>query len=242
MAYALVTGANRGLGYEMAKQLLEKYDYTKIFCTCRNIKEDNDLSKLHSKHPNRIILVEMDLLSEDSIKAAAETVAKAVPKLEVIVNNAAVYHPYNTINEITTEEFMETIKVNTLAPLLVIKSFLPLIKKGERKLIVNVTSRSGSIMDNTTGRNCSYRVSKAALNMATKTLAVELSPEGITLIALHPGMVRTDLTKTYWATLSDTSAWREPDLAASQMLDIIANSTKDDNGKFISWNREVIPW
>ena len=187
----LITGANRGIGNAFAKAYHAKG--WRVLATARN----PEAARAHLDFlPEQDILL-LDVTSEESIVSLKRTLKDL--KLDLLINNAGIYlRDYGQLEEIKTENMMLQFQVNSLAPLLMAQTFLENLDQGSEKLtkIINITSRMGSIEDNTSGGSFGYRASKAALNCITKTLAVNLKNQGknVATMALHPGYVETDMT------------------------------------------------
>jgi len=228
----LITGAARGLGLEMTRQLLESGET--VIAAPR--KEDHgDLAALVPRFENRLHIVPMDVGDEASIRRTAETVSGRVDRIDVLINNAGIYPEIGGVADgIESAEMVRAFRVNTLGPLHVVAAFLPLLRKGKNKVLAQITSKMGSIADNTSGGSYAYRVSKAALNMAVKNLAHEFGWEGFIALTLHPGWVQTRM--------GTSAAPTSPETAAADLLNTIRTATPADNGAFLGPGREPIPW
>jgi NAD(P)-dependent dehydrogenase (short-subunit alcohol dehydrogenase family) len=217
---ALVTGASRGIGAEIARQLAEDHDFV-VFAGARDPDDVAD--------GERIIPIELDVTDQDEIYAALETIGSDPGHLDALVNNAGVYGDPVGAAEYDLDRAHEVLEVNTFGPWRLIEAFLPLLHRSEDPRIVNVSSGAGQLSDMNGGRGA-YRVSKTALNALTKTLAWD--EEGIKINAMCPGWVRTDMGGS-GATKSveegaDTAVW-------------LATDPEVGSGGFFR-NREPIPW
>jgi NAD(P)-dependent dehydrogenase (short-subunit alcohol dehydrogenase family) len=181
----LITGAARGLGLAMTRQLLERGERVSALVRKRSDK----LGALEARYDERLAVHLADVSDEDSVRQAFEQVAQQLGHLDVLVNNAVTYLDAGqpSIEKVDFSIFARTFEVNAVAPLRVIQHALPLIRKGQRKLIVDVSSEAGSIGDCWRKTEFAYCMSKSALNMGSKLLQNYLQPEGIKVIALHPG-------------------------------------------------------
>jgi len=241
---AVVTGANRGIGFEFAKQLLgHKY---KVFATCRSIKDATELNSLKSQFSDQLVIVEMDVSKEQSIKSATEEITKQTDRIDLLINNAGVMSSVDKLNDLTTEDYHTVMNINGLAPLLVTKYLITLVKNSEKKTIANIGSMMGSIGDNGMGGRYVYRMSKAALNMATKTLALEFAKDNVIVLVVNPGLVKTDMTKVIWTNPEGNKNamphLKDADATVTQLLEVITTATKEQNGTFINFKKNVIPW
>eukprot|EP00026_Physarum_polycephalum_P015960 Phypoly_transcript_16772.p1 GENE.Phypoly_transcript_16772~~Phypoly_transcript_16772.p1 ORF type:complete len:249 (+),score=29.38 Phypoly_transcript_16772:53-799(+) len=248
MATYLITGTSRGLGLELVKQILENQTGSKVIATARKPQESKELVLLQEKFPSNLSLVTMDVSSTESVKNAAEQVSGSHPNgIDYIFNNAGVHCAKNS----DPDEMIQVCNTNLAGPFRVHQAFLPLINKSKVKMVVQVTSFLGSIamqeasheflQANPGSDFYSYRVSKAALNSLTAMLAITHRGDGITFIAMHPGLVETDMYKKL-----DFKTPTEPAMSTEQsvkaMLETVHKLTFADSGKFIRWDGRVIPW
>ena len=173
MPSTLITGANRGLGLEFARQYLA--DGWQVYAACRNPASASELRRLADDSDNRLRMLAMDVTDPASIQAAAaELDGQAI---DLLLNNAGIIGPRGqTIGNIDYEAWAEVLAVNTMGPMRVSEAFVEHVARSDRKLIVTLTSGMGSIGDNTSGGSVVYRSSKAAVNMVTRSLAVDLAP------------------------------------------------------------------
>ncbi|KAF9554685.1 NAD(P)-binding protein [Agrocybe pediades] len=189
----LIIGANRGIGHELATRFSLR-GHT-VYGTYRP-QSRNDETVRKMIESTTVTALELDFTEEESIIRAASTFPS--DSLDVLINCAGVYYMWDDkpFTELTAEHFLDHFKVNTLGPFLASKHFLPLLSKSPSVgKIINVSSDFASISDNTGGNAC-YRVSKAALNQLTKTMAIDLAktaPNVLTL-SVHPGYVATKMT------------------------------------------------
>jgi NAD(P)-dependent dehydrogenase (short-subunit alcohol dehydrogenase family) len=190
---ALVTGANRGIGFEVVRQLAE-LGYS-VFLGSRNLSKGKAaVSDLN--HPSKkIYALELDVLNDESVKKAKNELMHKYEHLDVIVNNAGIlYDNWHSITNVDFNIIREAFETNTLGAIRVTNTFLPLLQKSERGRIVNVSSEAGSlasISPNTPG----YSISKVALNAVTRMYAEKLRPENILVNSVCPGWTHTDMGK-----------------------------------------------
>lgn len=219
----LITGANRGLGLEFARQYAEA-GWT-VIGTARRPAQATDLKALDAE------ILALDVADRDSVEAlAAELEGRAI---DMLINNAGIFPRVSEIDKVNADDYAQTLMVNTLGPVLVTQALMPNLRRGELKRIVNITSQLGSIERNS-GGFYGYRESKAALNMFTKTLASELGPDGFICLAIHPGWVRTDM--------GGQNANLSPQESVSAMRAVIANVTADDNGAYRGYSGDPVAW
>ena len=229
----LITGAGRGLGLEFARQYLEAGH--RVFALARAPKKSAGLMELVAAHPERAVAVNCDVIDDASVAAAGRSVAAATEALDLILNNAGTYGRRDeSLESLDWKEMREVLEVNTLGPLRVSRAFLPLLRAGKKPRLVQITSLMGSIDDNRSGGSWSYRISKAALNMANRNLAIELQREKIPAVVLHPGWVRTDM--------GGRGAPLEVEEAVSAMIAAIDGVTPADTGGFLDRFGKPCPW
>ena len=190
MPSALITGANRGLGLEFARQYLA--EGWRVYAACRDPESASELRRLADGSDHKLHIITLDVTESTSVKAAAaELEGRAI---DVLINNAGVGGPRGQgIGNIDYESWSRVLEVNTLGPMRVAEAFVNNVAQSQRKLIVTITSGMGSIADNTSGGAFAYRSSKAAVNMVMRSLAIDLAPRGITCVVINPGWVRTDM-------------------------------------------------
>ena len=190
MPSVLITGANRGLGFEFARQYLG--DGWLVYAACRDPRSASELRRLAETSDLKLRILALDVTDPASIKAAAaELDGRAI---DLLLNNAGIGGPRGqTIGNIDYEAWARVLEVNTMGPMRVSEAFVDHVARSERKLIVTLTSGMGSIADNTSGGAIAYRSSKAAVNMVMRSLAIDLAPRGITCVVVNPGWVRTDM-------------------------------------------------
>ena len=190
MSYIVfITGASKGLGYSLTELYLSKghiviATYRKNFENLEKIKENKNL-----------ILYKMDVSEEESVKTSYEYIRNKVDHIDILINNAAIYieDKAKTIENIDIESVIQTLNVNSVGPLRVLKYFYPLVEKGAKKLIINISSEAGSISNCWRDREYGYCMSKSALNMLSAILQNYSKNKGIKVLSIHPGWMRTDM-------------------------------------------------
>ena len=217
----LITGSNRGIGLELCKQIIERGD--KVIATCRNAS--SDLKNLGVR-----IEEDIDISSEDSINNLRQALSGV--DLDCLIHNAGIYE-YNSIDDFDHESIIRQFVVNALSPLSMTKSLKGLLKKSSK--IAFITSRMGSIGDNSSGSSYGYRMSKVALSMAAKSLSRDLLKEDIYVAILHPGLVSTRMTGFTRNGISTKES-------ANGLLKRIDSLDKNNTGTFWHTNGEILPW
>ncbi len=187
----LVTGANKGLGSSLVRAFLATG--ARVFAGFR--APAPALKELVSVHPARLTLLPLDVTDARAVRSAALAVQSSVPALDVLINNAAILPEAGrgTLASVDVEVGLRVFDTNALGPLRMTQALLPLLRAGERKLIVNVSSEAGSIADCSRTEEHLYCMSKAALNMQSAILKNDLGREGFEILAVHPGWMRTEM-------------------------------------------------
>jgi len=221
MATYVVTGANRGIGYEYCRQL--KTQGNTVIAVCRTASEE--LKQLGVQVEEGI-----DITSDASV---ADLQARLGDRaIDVLINNAGIVKRV-TIDNLDFDSIREQFEVNALGALRVTHALLPNLRSGSK--LVLMTSRMGSITDNTSGSSYGYRMSKVALSMAGKSLAHDLKGRGIAVAILHPGLVQTRMTNF-------TSGGITPEESVKGLLARIDKLTLENTGTFWHSNGEILPW
>jgi NAD(P)-dependent dehydrogenase (short-subunit alcohol dehydrogenase family) len=227
----LVTGANRGLGLEFARQYAA--DGWRVFAGCRSPRDAGELEELASGSGGRIRVFELDVTHADSVRAAAAELKGQA--LDLLINNAGVGGPRgDRLGDLDYAAWARVLEANTLGPMRVVEAFVDHVASGRDKRIVTITSGMGSIADNTSGGSYAYRSSKAAVNMVMKSLAIDLAPRGITCIVMNPGWVRTDM--------GGPRGTLAPEESIRAMREVIGKLKPGDSGKFYNYDGKTYPW
>ena len=231
MPTALITGANRGLGLEFARQYLA--DGWQVYAACRDPDSASELRRLADASDNKLSILALDVTDPASVKAAAaELDGKAV---DLLLNNAGVMGARGqTIGNIDYAAWAKVLDANTMGPMRVSEAFVDHVARSERKLIVTLTSGMGSLADNTSGGSIAYRSSKAAVNMIMRSLAIDLAPRGITCVVVNPGWVRTDMGGAH-ATLT-------PAESVTALRRLIETLGPAQSGKFFNYDGREYAW
>lgn len=233
MTRVLVTGASRGLGLEFARQWVEAG--RRVFGLARDPAGSPELQALAEAHPDALTAVVCDVADGDSVAAARDRVAEDVDALDVVVNNAGVAGRGDGIEDLDLDSVRRVFEINTLGPLRVTRTFLPLLRAGRKPArLIHMTSLMGSIEDNRSGGSTPYRISKCALNMASRNLAHDLADEEIVSVVLHPGWVRTDMGGT-GAPLPVTDA-------VAALIRTIEALGMERSGGFYDREGQPLPW
>lgn len=228
--HILITGANRGLGLEFTQQYLaQAYQVT---ATCRQPSTASALQALQTQYPTQLTVHQLDITNETHCQHLSDLMRDK--SLDVLINNAGIAgvdgHQFGELNATRWQKVMLT---NAIAPLLLTQALIQPLVRVQGKIIF-ITSRMGSITDNNSGQRYSYRSSKAALNAAAKSLALDLEADGIAVGILHPGWVQTDM--------GGQNAWITPEQSVAQMRERIENLSLDNTGHFLHADGSHLPW
>jgi len=226
-----VSGANRGIGLEFARQLSE-IGYI-VIAGYRKPEKSQELLELAETSRN-FHVYRGDATNEKDVQGLAKYIHDKFKKLDVLINNAGINIKYeSSIDDVDPADIMENFRVNIVGPFLIGKHLRPLMPGGNGCKIINITSQMGSIqMSN--GGSVPYRISKAALNMLTRNQSLAYRDYGIITVGLHPGWVKTDM--------GGPDAPLDPAETVSMMLGVIENLTPDDNGAFLTYDGRVLPY
>uniref|UniRef100_A0A8C6TT10 Zgc:92161 n=1 Tax=Neogobius melanostomus TaxID=47308 RepID=A0A8C6TT10_9GOBI len=249
----LVTGANRGLGLEMVRQMLEtQRPLNMLFACCRDPDgaRAEALQTLAKTHPEIVKVVRMDMADLCSIKKSAQQVGSLLGDkgLNLIINNAAIL-VHSGITDTTPEDMASSFNTNVIGPMSIIQEFLPYLQAAakdsglpgmscRKAAVVSISSTLGSIESTPQSyehfKTVPYRVSKAALNMLITCANLELQKDEILCTLLHPGWVRTDM--------GGANAAIEAQESVQGMLQVMNSMTEKDNGTLQDYNGQRIPW
>ena len=228
-----ITGANRGIGLELTRQLLKEGN--KIMAGCRNLNAADELRDLQSAFEELEIL-ELAVDDEDSVVSCFKKLSEDNQKIDLLFNNAGIMD-WNDLNAVTSGSLEKVYRTNLIGALLVLRASVPCLRKSDRPLVVNLSSRLGSIglRGNTQlGGAIAYQCSKAALNMLTKQAAIDLSALGIRVMSMSPGWVKTEM--------GGIEAKYEVSESVRLMLKTLDNLNPGDSGIFLGEDGAEISW
>ncbi len=221
----LITGANRGLGLEFTRQYAE-LGHEVVAC-CRKPEQAKDLHSLKGA----VSVVALDVGVFDSFASLGSTKTP----IDLLIHNAGVYgHRSCRFGHIDSEDWQRTMLINTMAPVILTETLLPRLLRSDFAKVIAITSKMGSIADNTSGGSYVYRTSKAALNMGMKSLALDLIAKRIAVAVLHPGWVRTDM--------GGPSGLIEASESVRGMRAVIENLSLNTSGSFFNYDGSTIAW
>lgn len=214
----IIIGANRGIGLEFCRKYKDAGHEVIALCRQSNDELDEVADRVFSQ---------VDVSDQNALKAVAEE----IKDIDQLIHVAGILRN-ESIQDMNYETIIEQFEINTLGPIKSVIAFKDSLKSGAK--VGLLTSRMGSIEDNDSGGRYGYRISKAALNAAAKSLSIDLKPDGIAIAILHPGYVRTDMTGGNGLINTDESVWG--------MMKVMEKLNLENTGTFWHTNGEVLPW
>lgn len=230
IATVLITGANRGIGLEFARQYA--HEGWRVYAACRNPQNAHELNEIAAASHGRLTLHPLDVTNADRIRALAAVLDEPV---DILLNNAGTDGQRGARFGNTDEQsWLATFAVNVIGSMKMMEAFVEHVARSERGIMATLSSRMGSVADNTSGGSYVYRSSKAAVNAVMRSAAIDLRDRGIICVTLHPGWVKTDMGgPNAQITVEDSVA------AMRALLDRV---TPEDSGKFLDRTGTEIPW
>lgn len=228
----LITGANRGIGLEFTRQLLQRGDH--VIATARKPGQAHALDALAGEYPGRLQIVPLDVAEAASHAALLGELPILLgdDKLDLVIQNAGVLHSGERFGQVKEATLLDSFRTNASGPFLLTQSLAPWLKDGAK--IANLSSILASLAVTDAFSTPSYRISKAAQNMATRLMAAALADRDITVLALHPGWVQTEM--------GGDGASVPAAESALGLLGVIDAATLQDSGRFLDWQGREIAW
>ncbi|KAL7510693.1 hypothetical protein ACHAXN_007559 [Cyclotella atomus] len=269
-AVFVVNGASRGIGLQFVKSLLQRAK-GKIVACCRSPSTAHDLQIIVSGHPERVRILPLDLEQQSTIDDLGNTITKEYQRVDALFNVAGILGdgittpgPERTLASIERDWLEKSLAVNVIGPVMLTKALSPLMRTTGRRtitvegqdgdqikidlpqgrpqtIVANLSARVGSISDNRLGGWYSYRLSKSALNQATKTLGLELKRQGTWILALHPGTTDTDLSKPFQKNVQKERLF-PVDFTVNSLLDVTESMGDEHSGGYFDWAGKAIPF
>ncbi len=233
MNRVLITGANRGLGFEFVKQYLSSDN--EVIATYRENNDISELLELKSLYPDNLTLIPLDVSVPESRENAHKVIKENFDSLDILINNAGMTgKPQLSLGRLIEDDMLTVFNVNSISPLLMTEKFVDLLSKSPQPKVINISSWLGSISHRQEASNYSYCASKAALNMFSKLLSNSLRDENIIVVPMHPGWVKTRM--------GTQRAPIEPIKSIAGMIEVIKSLTLADSGKFLEWTGQEVMW
>ena len=227
----LITGASRGIGLEMVRFGIE--NNWRIFACCRHPQRADSLLSLAQLANGRVSVHVVDMNVLTTIQALAYELRGE--SIDVLINNAGIHgSDSNRFGRVDVDSWLEAFQVNCIAPLKMAEALIEQLESGQAKTIACISSKMASMADNGSGNSYIYRSSKAALNAVVKSMSIDLKPQAIKCVALHPGWVKTDM--------GGAGAEITPRQSVEALLRIILSLESGDSGRFIDIDGRDIPW
>ncbi|UTV26881.1 SDR family oxidoreductase [Photobacterium atrarenae] len=228
--HVLITGANRGVGLALVDTYLS--DGWQVYACCRQPAQASALQQRQQQHP-ALTLLALDVTDHAAIAALSQQLADI--SLDLLINNAGYYGPKGYgFGHTDAAEWRKVLEVNTIAPLKLAEAFYPQLSRQHPGSIACLSSKVGSMTENTSGGGYIYRSSKAALNSVVKSLSNDLLPQGIKTVALHPGWVQTEM--------GGPNALISTQTAATGLKQVLDHLNESQSGTFLDYQGNVIPW
>jgi NAD(P)-dependent dehydrogenase (short-subunit alcohol dehydrogenase family) len=229
----LITGAARGLGLCFVRRYLETG--ARVFAGVRELSAPGML-QLQQEYGDSIIPVVLEVTDTSSVSQAVQVLEGYTDHLDILINNAAIHNDtsFELLEKADIDDCLRVYDVNSLGPLRVVKAMLPLLRMTTGAKVINISTESGSISTCGREKEFDYCMSKAALNMATKLLSNYLEKDGVTVLAVHPGWMRTDM--------GGRNADLDPYETACQLVKIFDGINVSDNPIFIDNKGNAYPW
>jgi NAD(P)-dependent dehydrogenase (short-subunit alcohol dehydrogenase family) len=231
MKNIVITGAGRGIGLALTELYLERVN--RVAGTYRTATTAKGLLDLKAKYPDSLFTIELDVASESSISNASAPIISIFSQLDLLINNAGVL-PDEQKQQLNQSNFISAMSTNVYGPISVTKSLSGLLAAAGSAVVCNVSSIMGSISQKSSSGQYAYSVSKAALNMATKMLSVELKGKRIAVISIHPGWVKTEM--------GGPNATLEVSESTEGIIKLLERVTFAETGKFLNWDGSEISW
>lgn len=237
MKSVAVTGGSRGIGLEFVRQYLQ--NGAQVFVGSRNPEDSRELQQLKAQHGDHLEVHELDVGDGQSRREFCQALSASTEKLDVVINNAGILSGNEdfcySFGELRQEDLCRTFLINSIAPLMMVERVHQLLRRGSKPVVVNISSDNGSISKKSQKGKFGYSASKAALNMITKILSIELGDDEIIVVSLHPGWVKTTMTRKENAPL-------EPAESIIGMIQVIESLEMRDTGQFLDWKGNEVPW
>lgn len=228
-----ITGSSRGIGLGLCAEALRHG--AGVAALARDPARAVGLGELAGVHGARIEALACDVTDAASLRAASASVAHRFGRVDVLIANAGISgRTGQDLAALDLGDVRDVFDVDVLGPLRTVRAFLPLLRRGERRLIVHVGSLMGSIADNGSGGWWAYRIAKAALNMASRNLAHELRDDGIASVVVHPGWVRTGM--------GGSAAPLSVEASAAALMRTVLGLGLGDSGRFVDRDGADLPW
>ncbi len=228
----LIVGTNRGLGLGFVTELLKRPEVNNIFATYRNAETSKELFELSKKH-NRLKIHSVDIINADSIKNFKEELSGIA--IDYLIINAGVFNDTEpSIKSVTASNLMKMFETNSAGSIMILQALLDNVIAGDKKVVMSISSKAGSISSYEKCGRFSYRASKAALNSLMRNASFELEEIGIKILIMNPGWVKTDM--------GGQNALLEIQESVSGMINVLDKEKNFKTGSFLDYQGNSVPW
>ncbi len=235
--HVFITGADRGLGLALVKKFIrEGY----IVYAGSYLTNWHELPEQKRLYPDQLFILPLDISDGQSVQNAADEIIQHSHELDILINNAGIYldeHAGSILEDLDFEAMKRMYEVNTLGPLRVTQALIPLLLKGTRKLVVNISSEAGSVGDCWRNKEYGYSMSKAALNMQCAILQNHMKEYGVKVLAVHPGWVRSYMLGKF-----NDEATVEAEDSAEAIYKLTVEQTELNAPMYLDYQGRVLPW
>ncbi|WP_193161121.1 SDR family oxidoreductase [Microbulbifer hainanensis] len=226
----LITGSNRGIGLEMTRQFAD--DGWQVLACCRDVPGAHELRALREKYAH-VRLFQLDVTRYDQMTALSKALWDQ--PIDILVNNAGYYGPKGVaFGQVDVDEWRKVLESNTIAPYKMAETFARNVADSERRVMAVLSSKVGSIADNTSGGGYIYRTSKTAVNQVVKSLSIDLREQGVSVMALHPGWVKTQM--------GGPNALISVEESVAGLKKLLLGADLEHSGRFYNYDGSEIPW
>eukprot|EP01040_Poterioochromonas_malhamensis_P016336 gene16336-18519_t len=248
----VVSGASKGIGLEFTRQYLAENPTNQVIAISRSYS--TSLEGLSKEYGNRLRWIPADITDESSVNSATEQIKQQFPFIDVLLNVAGVLGdgqekrgPERSLQQLDLNWLRHSFDINLFGHIILTRNLLPLLKKNPKderlSKVINISAKVGSITDNKLGGWYSYRMSKAALNMFSKTLSAEITTRyRCVIVSLHPGPTDTDLSKPFQKSMSKKYEFQPAEVNVRKMMSVISSLQLEDSGSFLDYESHVIPF
>ena len=228
----LVIGANRGIGLGLIKEILNKNSTTNVFATYRDKNKSNELINLSEKYQN-LKLITLEINNQNTINNLKDEL-KDVQIDYLIINSGILIDRSSSIKSVKERELKETFAINTIGPVMVLQSLLKNVLLSDKKVVMVMSSIGGSIGSYKSSDVYSYRISKAALNASMRLASIELLSQGVKILIMHPGWVKTDM--------GGKNAQIEINESVKGIISVLEKADNYETGVFVDYKGKKLPW
>ena len=236
----LVTGANRGIGYQLASHIASRPN-TIVFAGVRSPPKATELQQFARDHKN-VHIIKLESTSEEDAKNAAARIEATTGGLDVVVANAAIAQNWQLAGEISIESLKQHFEVNVVGVIILFKAMYPLLQNRQTKKFVTISSLAGQLHGLMPVPMTVYGSSKAGLNYITRSMHKDYHEKGLIAFPIHPGMVDTDMSKSALDVFGVDKFPVTPDDSASMMIKVIDSAGPGEAGRFWSYTGEELEW